>query len=716
MIPTQLDPAYQKKLETFHSDWQRSKEKWKRQHKVWDFAWVNYRSMLTLNTVMGEDAMRAMGLSVHVPLTFQTVESLCAHMNQRKVEFTVKGKGLLNERKAKFLQKMDNVEWIRSGADQEANEAKKNSLIFGNGFMLNAFVNDTEVLHLAEPMPASDPSMDFPQDPNDGIPQEEQTVKIGGQEPLHWAVKEVMRYKGMKPRSLNPYYVFTDPQATCDENRRFVYLYTLMPLEEAKKFAIVQGWVSEQDADEKIKATSYERFDRIRSTIDVVFSLQAMAYSRGSHIDPLDSLRNMHVEDDRNREPMVLFLERYEKDFYAVSIGESGEVIYADYNVYPHKQIPIVGFWDYKLPDVYEGMGEPEIIRWQQIETNRIHNLVLHGVLMQTVSRFAINSTLMESENDASFWNPFRPIRLKPLPGINVNQAIMALPTPELKQSAFELMGLVQDTVQKTTAANDFVVSSNEAKTNTATESNNLVAATTGRLRDKLRTMERSIKNVVEQWHPCYYTFYGDEMEFELTGENTFIKFLPYNREEANEDPTMIQDAKLSFVQNGFDPNVLAQARTLEDVYMAVGYGLVIFTSDLLGEFSLEAIIGDPELSSSDMIEKKLSALKIMTDINAAAVADPNEHRRFDVFAFGKDALSGFSSIKNVDDYVKDLTQQTPPVGPQPTSPQEGPQPEQAQPSAPPMQAPSAPLQSPSEPLAQQAPPTENMPPTLPIK
>lgn len=630
-----------KTVDKFQEDWVEAKAFWERQHRIYDFAYLQYKSILTYNSIFGHDYLRTFGMKVFVPHTFQAIESIAAVLNARKVEVVVESSKLIDETKEKYLSKLDNIEWKRAKMNTVRAAVLKDALTYGLGFYFNPFVDDSKEFHFQK---TNEEKTSAPSDPEDGREQGDEPAidKKAG-----WEKKKITRYRGMKPRPLDPYYTFPDPNATSDEDWGFCYAYTPMSVEALRDFVVSAEWMSQEEAEKKINETSVEYFDKIRDTVDNLFEQPLTAYTRGDHVGTYSG-KPIQERSQKNR---VGLLERFEEDGYEARIAGTDIVLHQDYNIYPHKRIPIIPVWDYKIPHYFPGMGEPEIMRWQQIEANRVHNSLLEALLMSVVQRYAVNTSLLEDESDIAFQNPFKPIRLKKLPGITVQQAIMPMPQPDVKQSPFQLMNLIKETIQQTTGASDFIVSSNDSTAGTATESDNLVQATTNRMREKTRQMdEETLPKLFEQWHACFPVFYTDELDFRLRGERLFVRYLPYDRRTANEDPEKINKAK---------EELDAEGDTLVAIYQNAGYDEVIFLSDLMGEFAVEVRITDLDLDSDKAIMQYMALIKSANEANIAAqnAGDPT---RINVMKLEEDLLKQYSFIKKPEDYIIKQAQEAP--------------------------------------------------------
>lgn len=631
----------------FKEDWTRARAHWTRFHRIYDYSYLFYRSILTWNALYGEEYVRNFGLQVFVPLTFQTVEALTAQVNRRRLRVLVTSLAKRKTDRASMLEDFDNAEWKRSGGDVTLAEAEKNAFIFGNGYVLNAFVEDRRTMHMPK-LDSGEPEK--PDSPDDGKPDEASSAEDEAEKKpvakrVEWEEVEKLLYFGMKPSSLNPYYVFTDPNATSDLDREYVYVYVPMTLARAKEFVVTKGWMTAAEAETKIVGKQVERFDKIRDVIDAMYAQPVtQQWSRGDHVDPYDMVSSVSSRDFERGEE-VAFLMRYEADRFEVRLVDSDETLYEDWNVYPHKRIPIVTTFDVKIPGEFRAMGEPEIMRWQQVSTNRVNNMQLSALMMAIVQRYAARADLLEDETDLLFYNAFRPIRLKALPGLlSASQVVTPMPQLDVKDSAFKMLDRERATVQATTGVSDFVIGGGQSKADTATESNNLLAASNARIAEKLRLIDEVVMcEIMKQWHAAIPFFYDTELEHRLFGDKGYLVFLPYDRDK-NEDAALIDEAK---------KKLDAVGETLEEVYRNAGYACVVFRSDVDEDFDVSVEVIDADALENRQFDRMNRILRTMVEVNdKMASSSPNDPRRFDVFRYGKDVLKGFPEVKDVDQYV----------------------------------------------------------------
>lgn len=637
------DATTQVPVDIFDRDWKLAKAFWTRVHRRWDYGYLNYKSILTYNNVLGKDYMDAFGMQVFVPRTYQTVEAIKSQINSRKTEFVVKAgsgpKGFRDRERAQYFETMDNIEWRRSKGEHQKQLATHNALVFGNGYLLNLFVDDVRSQHF--PIIADSTE----KRPDSALTSEEDTPAIDTNTPsdMEWEEKDVTKYRGMKAVSENPYYIFTDPYAK-DDQWEYAYRYNIGTVDRIRQYVVARGWLTPAEAVTKVTPCQVERFDAIKDTVDSFFDQPVTKYTRGDSAQQTSRTTDVSSDVHRGGEFNAL-IERYEDDYYEVRLAsDPNTTLFKDWNVYPHKEIPIIVLKDNPQPDEACGIGEPELIRWQQVEENKLHNLLMQAVMLAVVQRYAINSNILEDETDIQSYNPFKPIRLKSLPGVSVAQAVMPLPQPEVKQSPFQLLEQVKQISQATSGASDFIVSANTSIADTATESQNLLAATTMRIKEKARFIEEvSLVKLVEQWHPCFYFFYDAEMDFELTGEDSFIRWIPFDRKAADENLDMIAKAKEEMNSEG---------ETLTEVYQNAGYKQVVFLSDMEGgSFFAEAKVTDMDLDRQKTFDDGLKMMKVMneTNISAKEIGDP---RRFDIFKMATDVLANMTTVRDPKTYI----------------------------------------------------------------
>jgi hypothetical protein len=348
---------------------------------------------------------------------------------------------------------------------------------------------------------------------------------------------------------------------------------------------------------------------------------------------------------------MTAFIERYEDNYYEIRVVGLTVPLYKDFNIYPDKGIPAWPVFNEKVPDEMDGIGEPEKIRYQQMDANRLNSITYQAVLMSVVQRYAIAGQYLEDETDASWQDQFRPIRLKKgIQGLKASDAIHALPQPEVGQAPFTMRGIILDTIQKVTGATDFVTATSDAKTDTATESDRLAAASGSRVREKLRDMdEEVIPAAIKQWHCSYPLFYSDGLEFRTIGDEDFGIFIADNRDAANSDKDKISNVATEYG--------VEAAKTLEETYRSAGFKQVVFLDEITNDFEVTTTTNDSDLDRIQNLNAMTKAMDTMITANKAA-GEQGDTRRFDVFALGKELIRNLPQVGDPESYVIDATEQ----------------------------------------------------------
>jgi len=622
--------------DVFEDDWQRDRDFWvRRYHARWNYAYTAFRSIMTTNEVYGKQFLETVGLQSYVPLTYQTIVSLWAQVNSKKITIKNKAQKLKSKKRQEFLDRLDNAEFTRSKSNSARVQAMFYVLLLGMGWIASLFVDDVRTAHYV--VPPTGKAEGDPESAEDDLSND-----------LNWEEKEITRYRGMKLFSWNPWYVFPDCRATSRDNMGHLYRYIPISVDEAIQYVVAQGWMTEEEAVTKITTQKIERFDAVRDTVDSFFSL--VNWSKGDHANTASSSSPKSGDLDKDTN-MTAFIERYEDNYYEIRVVGSNVPLYKDFNIYPDKGIPAWPVFNEKVPDEMDGIGEPEKIRYQQMDANRLNSITYQAVLMSVVQRYAIAGQYLEDETDASWQDQFRPIRLKKgIQGLKASDAIHALPQPEVGQAPFTMRGIILDTIQKVTGATDFVTATSDAKTDTATESDRLAAASGSRVREKLRDMdEEVIPAAIKQWHCSYPLFYSDGLEFRTIGDEDFGIFIADNRDAANSDKDKISNVATEYG--------VEAAKTLEETYRSAGFKQVVFLDEITNDFEVTTTTNDSDLDRIQNLNAMTKAMDTMITANKAA-GEQGDTRRFDVFALGKELIRNLPQVGDPESYVIDATEQ----------------------------------------------------------
>lgn len=619
--------------EKFKNDFFRDMNARKDQHMKMNYCYLQYKGILALNEAYGKDYLNSLGLQVNVPRTFMTVETFRANLQGRPLNI-----GTVARNKSGYGQKekaryMLTGEWNRSKSQNEKNDAEYDAFVFGTGYLLSLFEDDT----ITTPVYA-------------GYDKEGKVIFEDG---------ELTRYKGMKVRRINPYYVFPDKDCTTDTPGNpgswgHCYIYSMWDLDKWKEVCEQNGFNTEGME----KGGHLEEFDEVRRRIDSLYTNFRGIYNGSRRTDDgqLVSTNTSKAKPDfRNK---IMVVERFEPESYTVMSGANWTKNYAGINPDPDKIIPIGVIRDVRLPDEFDGIGEPEIMRWQQYEENKVHNLSYMQVLINTVQRYGVIEEYLIDPTEARSSNPLRPIRLKNIPGIKVNEAIQALNQGRATQYPKDFLDEVKQIGQAATGATDYMIGANESQTDTLGEAELMKGVGNLRVSAKIQEMEeRDLVPILEHWLACFPQYYTEDMDLKLNDgqrEEFYVKFLPYIRKYNTHTPTV---AKLA------SANQQLQANTLEEIYLGMGYKDVVFVDDIIGDYDIIIKTSTIGTEINQLLKEFREAVAIMMSVNQnqMALGLPPE---WDIAKLSEDILLQFPQIiKNVDDYKMDINQlQLPPA------------------------------------------------------
>lgn len=633
----------------FKEDFLKDVEHRRPQHRKNNFHYLQYKGILWLNSIYGEEYLRSIGLQVYVPRTFTTVESIRPYLSGRPLDISVKGNTLEGRKSKKKAENTLRGEWNRSGADWQKADAEFYGLLFGTGFLLSKFVDDFDILPLYDGMD------------KDGTAK----FKEG----------KFQRYKGMKLKSLNPYYVFPDRTATSEEDWRHCFVYSLWD------FDVFLDYCKDNSLNTKDleKGGHIEEFDKVRRQIDMIYGASNVDLKTRDKGQLVSHVAQETQEMDTSN--MIMVVEKFSKKEYSICAGENWTLVSRGNNPDPDRTIPIQPIRDYRVPDEFDGIGEPEVIRWQQYEENKIHNLAYLSTLMNTVQRYGIVESMLSDPSDASFSNPLKWIKLKNVPGADVNKAMIPLNQKNSNDVPAKFLDIISGIRQESTGVSSYITSSPNSEVNTLGEANIMRLAGLERIRQKIYNIEeRDIAPILKHWIVCIPQYYTEEMEMLLSGkeeDEQYVIYLPYDR-QFNDDISTVKDLS---VKHG-----IYGESTIEGIYQKLGYEDVVFVSDLVQGYD---IVIKTATSAGDKE-------KIITQLNDVTTTLLNINKTlpapyFNLGKLGEEILRQFPDIiKNVDDYVMQQApinpvdqNGLPPQGENPSIPPEPTQPNQNAPTQP---------------------------------
>lgn len=598
-------------------------------HRQMNFHYLQYKGILYLNQAYGKDYVQSIGLQVNVPRTFMTIEAIRPQLIDRKLDI---GTEALNFKAFPYRDKARDMllgEWKRSKAKWAKADAQTDALTYGTGYLLSRFTDDT-----------------IDTDIYDGHDDQGKLKTKKG---------KLTRYEGMKGTWLNPYHVFRDRNATTNEpgnsgSWSHCYVYSIWDFDVWKDYCTQQGF----NIEGMEKGGYLKEFDAVKRKIDAIYSYTNIV-QRDNSGQPMNQSNAETSDPDWSNSIMVV--ERFEEQKYSVCSGAGWTVNYKGINTDPDKIIPIHVFKDYSIPGEFEGIGEPEVIRWQQYEENKIHNLSYLQVLTSTVQRYGIVKELLEDPTEARLTNHFKPIYLKYVPRASIANAIQPLNQGKGTTYPQDFLKEVKAIGQSATGVTDGFIGASKMSTDTATEANILQNATLARINRKIQEMEeRDLVPMLEHWLACFPQYYSDELDLLITdNEDYYTKFIPYTR-EFNTDTKLVAEYS---VREGV---LNDQVTTIEDVFKAKGYKNVVFVSDIINRFGIVIKTATARADEMELIKEFREVVDDMEKANAALIAT-GQFPMYDVAKLRGELLRQFPDIiESPDNYI--LKPPQPPVGP----------------------------------------------------
>lgn len=625
MEKTNLDKSNDKDFSTkFRDEFFKDKQAAEVRHKMMNYHYLQYKGILYLNKVYGQEYLQTIGLQVNVPRTFMTIESIRPQIIDKRLDIEAKA---FNKKAQPYQSKARDMlvgEWDRSKSKWAKADAQTDALMFGTGYTLTKYVDDT-----------------IDTDIFDGYDEEGKPLTKKG---------TLTRYQGMKEIYLNPYHVFRDRTATTNEPGNsgswgHCYVYSIWDFDVWKEVCEA----NEFDTEGMEKGGYLEEFDKVRRKIDTLYSYSEFRNkdNNGNVVTTLEG--ELEAPDWENA---IMVVERFEEQSYSICSGANWTKNYAGKNPNPDKTIPISVFKDYSIPGEFEGVGEAEVIRWQQYEENKIHNLAYLQTLINTVQRYGIVKELLSDPTEVKMNNPLKPIYLKYVPNASINNAIQPLNQGRGTQYPAEFLKEIKTTGQSATGIPDGMIGTSKMATDTATEANILQNASLARINRKINEMEeRDLVPTLERWLACIPHFYSDELDILITdNEDYYTKFIPYTREYNDNAKVVAEYATREGVQ---DPKVT----TIEDVFLAKGYKNVVFVSDIINGFkiSIKTVTGVAE--RKELIEQFREVIVDMDNANKVLV-EMGQQPKYDTPKLREELLRQFPDIiQDPEDYI--LDQQT---------------------------------------------------------
>ncbi len=587
-------------------------------HRMMNYHYLQYKGILYLNRVYGQEYLKTIGLQVNVPRTFMTIESIRPQLIDKQLDIGVQS---WNKKSQPYQAKARDMllgEWSRSKAKWVKADAQTDALTFGTGYAISKYVDDT-----------------IDTDILDGYDDDGKPLTVPG---------KLTRYQGMKLVYLNPYTVFRDRNATTHEPGNsgswgHCYVYSIWDFDAWKEKCEKEGF----DTEGMEKGGYLREFDEVRRKIDTIYAYSEFRNrdDNGQIVTSTDG--ELHSPDWGNS---IMVVERFEEQSYSICSGANWTVNYKNKNNDPDKIIPIHVFKDYSVPGEFEGIGEPEVLRWQQYQENKVHNLGYLQVLQSAVQRFGVVKELLVDPTEAKMNNPLKPIYLKYVPNASINNAIQPLNQGKGTQYPRDFLSEIKSIGQSATGITDGMIGASKMITDTATEASILQNASLARINRKIHEMEdRDLIPALEHWLCCIAYYYSDELDLLITdGEDYYAKFIPFTR-DYNDNAKIVAEYAAK-------EGMLEGTTTVEEVYLKKGYKNVVFVSDIINNFKISIKTATSEADQKEIIREFREVILDMDTANKVLM-EMGQPARYDTAELRKDLLRQFPKIiENPDNYI----------------------------------------------------------------
>lgn len=567
MTPTEAQLEFKKDIDARREHWAKM-----------NFHYLMYKGISLLNKTLDKSTLEDIGLNIHVPRTFMTIEAIRPDLNN-PIDVVVKWRNLSEKEQAARASSVLRGEWIRSKSDYEKADAETDALLYGTGYLLTTYVNEKEKTQI------------FKQYDKDGRPE--------------FIEGERTKYEGMKAIRLDPYYVIPDRKAKTYQagkhtSPRHIWVYSIWDYKEFLKDCKKKG----RPTKDIKKGGFLEEFDSIKRIIDSIYS-QNLKYLKTRDSGVLISDTQTEIAS-KIEEDSIMVVECYTEEGLQVFAGDNWTEI--DSTKHLKREIPIYALKDYDIPGELEGVGEAEVLRWQQYEENKIHNLAYLQVLINTVQRYAIVPEMLKDPTQLKANNPLRFIELKHMSGVKINDIVQPVNQSSSNSYPQNFLTEIKNIGQSATGMSDYNIGSSDSQVSTLGEAQLMTGAGNKRVKQKIKTMEeKGLTPILENWLVCIPQLYTEELDFLLNDNLGTVKFLPYNRDR-NNDVNLIAEYSMK--------EGIQTESTLEDLFLAAGYKDVVFISDLVGGYDISIKCSLAFLDRNDLIKQYQQAIAQCTAEN----------------------------------------------------------------------------------------------------
>ena len=107
-------------------------------HKRCNYHYLSYKGISLLNHSYSKEILENLGLQIHVPRTFMTIEAIRPDLD-RPLDISAKWRNKTEKEQAEKAGQMLRGEWRRSKSDKEKAKSQFDALLFGSGYLLNYY-------------------------------------------------------------------------------------------------------------------------------------------------------------------------------------------------------------------------------------------------------------------------------------------------------------------------------------------------------------------------------------------------------------------------------------------------------------------------------------------------------------------------------------------------------------------------------------------------
>jgi len=580
------------------------------QRKIWDYSYLSYKGIILNEEINRKRRSNEFGLYVNVPRTYMTIEGIRRNFNISKLKVYLDAvPGMINE-KRRAISSFLNYDLKRGGTFSQIKDAGFYKLLYGNGFLFTYLLN-----------------------------RKKKFGKITGDINVKTAVvkntldkEATTKYFGMVARAVSPYRVFPDPSGSTqdyNDNMNNPVNYTL--LREVKHISTFrkdwQGIIPEEILKEvKPGGNDMTNYEAVKETIDSLFSSDALKYP-GSVQDFVGqaskSIKKVYDSSEFVEERIWIG-----EDFYIVQAGAGLKFCLISPNPNPKKLSNLVKLDDVKVPGEYWSMGEPYIMRYQQIEENRVHNAVLDTLHFAISGMMGINTQYLEDEFDTQI-SPGKVWKLKAMPGVKIDEMMQSFqPGSGGIAAGRAFLQDIKEVGQSTTSVTDFVTGASKSIAGTATESNKLAGASDLAIGEKIKEMAQgALTNIAKIFLSMYPIAYSDK-DFDIEMDKQKLKFVGKTKNDISEKELteILEKGELNAKQ-------------------------LIFADDVDVREPEFEVIGDITLNRQAKFNEWVSAIDFSNKVNETAYAT-GDPRRMDTIKMSLRALENFDVIGDPDDFL----------------------------------------------------------------